>query len=193
MSLGVTYRCLIGLALALSAASAIAADKKYGPGVSDTEIKIGQTMPYSGPASSFGTTGRTASAYYRMINDQGGVNGRKITFLSLDNEYSPPKSAELARRLVEQDEVLGIFGSLGTPPNVAMQRYLNEHKVPQFFVFSGVARFRDPRAYPWTIGGDLAFVNETKAFARFVLETKPDAKIGVLYQNDDFGKDNIKG
>jgi branched-chain amino acid transport system substrate-binding protein len=191
--LSTLYKGLIALALALATTSATAAEKKYGPGVSDTEIKIGQTMPYSGPASSFGTTGRTAAAYYRMINEKGGVNGRKITFLSLDNEYSPPRSAELARRLVEQDQVLGIFGSLGTAPNVAMQRYLNERKVPQFFVFSGVARFRDPKAYPWTIGGDLAFVNETAAFARYVLETKPGAKIGVLYQNDDFGKDHITG
>jgi branched-chain amino acid transport system substrate-binding protein len=170
-----------------------AADKQYGPGVTDTEIKIGQTMPYSGPASSFGTTGRTAAAYYKMINEQGGVNGRKINFLSLDNEYNPAKSAELARRLVEQDQVLGIFGSLGTAPNVAMQRYLNEHKVPQFFVFSGAARFRDPKNAPWTIGGDLAFLNETQAFARYILQVKPDAKIGVLYQNDDFGKDHITG
>jgi branched-chain amino acid transport system substrate-binding protein len=170
-----------------------ASDKQYGPGVTDTEIKIGQTMPYSGPASSFGTTGRTAAAYYKMINEQGGVNGRKINFLSLDNEYNPAKSAELVRRLVEQDQVLGIFGSLGTAPNVAMQRYLNEHKVPQFFVFSGAARFRDPKNAPWTIGGDLAFLNETQAFARYILQVNPDAKIGVLYQNDDFGKDHITG
>ena len=195
-----TRRCLAALAFALAATtacatgtSALAAEKKYGPGVTDTEIKIGQTMPYSGPASSFGTTGRTSSAYYKMINDQGGVNGRMINFLSLDNEYSPPRSAELARRLVEQDQVLGIFGSLGTAPNVAMQRYLNERKVPQFFVFSGVARFRDPRNNPWTIGGDLAFINETQAFARYILDTKPDARIGVLYQNDDLGKDHING
>jgi branched-chain amino acid transport system substrate-binding protein len=194
MTLRTRYHWLIGLALAaLATTAAVAADKQYGPGVTDTEIKIGQTMPYSGPASSFGTVGRTSAAYYRMINDQGGVNGRKINFLSPDNEYSPTKSAELARRLVEQDQVLGIFGSLGTPTNVAMQRYLNDRKVPQFFVFSGVARFRDPHTYPWTIGGDLAFINETKAFARYILETKPDAKIGVLYQNDDFGKDHIIG
>ena len=130
--------------LRLIACHARLREKKDGPGVTDTEIKIGQTMPSSGPTSYFGTTGRTASAYYRMINDQGGVNARRITFLSLDNEYSPLKSAELARRLVEQDQVVGTFGSLGTPPNVAMQRYLNEHKVPQFF-FSGVTRLRDPK------------------------------------------------
>src|SRR3954447_10322798 len=193
MRIGPVAACLLAVGLLFHVPGARAADKQYGPGVTDSEIKIGQTMPYSGPASSFGTTGHTAAAYYRMVNEKGGVNGRKITFLSLDNEYSPPKSLELTRRLVEQDNVLGIFGSLGTPPNVAPQRYLNEHKVPQFFLFSGVARFRDPKAYPWTIGGDLAFVNETKAFARYILETQPDAKIGVLYQNDDFGKDHLTG
>jgi branched-chain amino acid transport system substrate-binding protein len=170
-----------------------AADKVYGPGVTDTEIKIGQTIAYSGPNSALGTIGRSTSAYYRMINEQGGVNGRKINFLSLDDGYSPPKTVELARRLVEQDEVLGIFGPLGTATNVAMQRYLNDRKVPQFFTFSGVARFRDPRSFPWTIGGDLAFVNETRAFGRYVLETQPSAKVAVLMQNDDFGKDHLAG
>ncbi len=184
---------LIAITLTLASATGRADEKKYGPGVTDTEIKIGNSMPYSGPASSFGTVGRAQAAYYRMINEQGGVNGRKITFSTIDDGYSPPKSAENARRLVEQDDVLGIFGSLGTPGNVAMQRYLNDHKVPHFFVFSGVARFRNPEAYPWTIGGDLAFVNETKAFARYILETQTDPKIGVLYQNDDFGKDHLAG
>ncbi|MEA2738239.1 MAG: branched-chain amino acid transport system substrate-binding protein [Acetobacteraceae bacterium] len=186
-------RYAIAIALALATATALAEEKHYGPGVTDTEIKIGHTLAYSGPASSFGTVGRAAAAYYRMINDQGGVNGRKINFVSLDDAYSPPKAAENVRRLVEQDEVLGIFGSLGTPTNVAMQRYLNDRKVPQFFVFSGVARFRDPRAYPWTMGGDLAFTNETEAFARYILETQATPKIGVLYQNDDFGKDHLAG
>lgn len=157
-----------------------ATEKKYGPGVTDTEIKLGQTMPYSGPNSALGTIGRATAAYYRMINEHGGVNGRKINLISLDDGYSPPKTVELARRLVEQDEVLGIFGSLGTATNIAMQRYLNDHGVPQFYTWSGVARMRDPRAFPWTIGGDLAFVNETKAFGRFLLETRPSAKVGVL-------------
>jgi branched-chain amino acid transport system substrate-binding protein len=170
-----------------------AAGKAYGPGVTDTEIKIGQTMPYSGPNSALGTIGRSTTAYYRMINDQGGINGRKINCLSLDDGYSPPKTVELARRLVEQDEVLGIFGPLGTATNIAMQRYLNDHKVPQFFTWSGVARMRDPHTFPWTIGGDLAFVNETRAFGRYVLETLPAAKVGVLMQNDDFGKDHLTG
>jgi branched-chain amino acid transport system substrate-binding protein len=170
-----------------------AAGKAYGPGVTDTEIKIGQTIAYSGPASSLGTIGRTATAYYKMVNDQGGVHGRKINFLSMDDGYSPPKSVEQVRRLVEQDQVLGMFGSLGTATNAATQRYLNEHKVPQFFVFSGVARFRDPHTSPWTVGGDLAFVNETEAFARYILSDVPNPRIAVLYQNDDYGKDHLTG
>jgi branched-chain amino acid transport system substrate-binding protein len=190
-------RGIAGYALALivviSIVTARAEQKKYGPGVTDTEIKIGNSIPYSGPASSFGTVGRAQAAYYRMVNENGGVNGRKIVLISLDDGYSPPKAAENARRLVEQDEVLGIFGSLGTPANVAMQRYLNDRKVPHLFVFSGVARFRNPRAYPWTMGGDLAFVNETEAFARYILQTEAAPKIGVLYQNDDFGKDHLAG
>ncbi len=184
--------------LALSGAGILsrparAADKAYGPGVTDTEIKLGQTMPYSGPNSALGTIGRSATAYYRMINDKGGVNGRTINMLSLDDGYSPPKTVELARRLVEQDEVLGIFGPLGTATNLAMQRYLNDRKVPQFFTFSGVARVRDPHNFPWTIGGDLAFVNETKAFGTYILETMPGAKVGMLMQNDDFGRDHLTG
>ncbi len=153
-----------------------AADKQYGPGVTDTEIKIGQTRPYSGPASSFGTTGRTAAAYYKMMNERGGVNGRKINFLSLDNEYSP---AKIGRTRAPPGRTgqgpWHLPGSLGTAPNVAIQRYLNELKVPQFFVFSGAARFRDPKNAPrWTIGGDLAFLNETQAFARYILQVKPE-------------------
>jgi branched-chain amino acid transport system substrate-binding protein len=186
-------RRLLAVAVAFATVAAWADEKKYSPGVSDTEIKIGHTLAYSGPASSFGVVGRTAAAYYRMVNDQGGVNGRKINFVSLDDAYSPPKAAENVRRLVEQDEVLGIFGSLGTPANVAMQRYLNDRKIPHFFVFSGVARFRDGHAYPWTMGGDLAFINETEAFARYVLQTQASPKIGALYQNDDFGKDHLSG
>jgi branched-chain amino acid transport system substrate-binding protein len=187
------YRYLVALALSFATTVTVAAEKQYGPGVSDTEIRLGQTIAYSGPASSLGAIGRTAAAYYRMINDQGGINGRRINFITLDDGYSPPKAVELARRLVEQDEVLGLFGSVGVQTNSAMQRFLNDHKVPQLFVFGGVARFRDPRLSPWTMGGDLAFVNETKEFARFVLETQPGARIGVIYQNDDFGKDHLNG
>ena len=168
-----------------------AAEQKYPPGVSDTEIKIGQTLPYSGPASSFATIGRTQSAYYRMVNEQGGVGGRNITFISLDDGYSPPKTVEQTRRLVEQEGVLGIFGSLGTPTNAAVQRYLNEQKVPQLFLFTGTSRFRDPEHFPWTMGGDLSFVSETRAFARFIEKEAPEAKIAVLYQNDDYGKDHL--
>jgi ABC-type branched-subunit amino acid transport system substrate-binding protein len=161
------------------------------PGVTDQEVKIGQTLPYSGPASSFATIGRIHAAYYRMINDQGGINGRKIDYVSLDDGYSPPKTVEQTRRLVEQQHVFGMFGSLGTPTNAAVQRYLNERKVPQMFLFTGTSRFRDPARYPWTIGGDLSFVSETRNFAHFIEQTAPNAKIAVLYQNDDYGKDHL--
>jgi len=185
---------IVAAALTLSASDAAwSAEKKYGPSVTDTEIKIGQTIAYSGPASSFGTVGRTISAYYRMINDRGGVDGRKINFISADDGYSPPKTVEQTRRLVEQEQVLAIIGSLGSPTNASVQRYLNDRKVPQLFLFTGAARFRDPQTYSWTMAGDLSFVNETRAFARFVIEDRPDAKIGILYQNDDYGKDHING
>jgi branched-chain amino acid transport system substrate-binding protein len=170
-----------------------AAKSQSAPGVSNTRIKIGQTIAYSGPASSFATIGRTQAAYYRMINDAGGVNGRNIDFISLDDGYSPPKTVEQTRRLVEQEQVFGIFGSLGTPTNASVQRYLNERKVPQMFLCTGTSRFRDPQNYPWTIGGDLSFVSETRGFAKFILREKPDAKIAVLYQNDDYGKDHLNG
>ena len=166
---------------------AMAAD----PGVTDKEIKIGQTLPYSGPASSFATIGKIQGAFYRVVNEKGGINGRKIEYVSLDDGYSPPKTVEQTRRLVEQDRVFGIFGSLGTPTNAAVQRYLNEHKVPQMFLFTGTSRFRDPEHYPWTIGGDLSFVSETHGFAHFIQQSAPDAKIAVLYQNDDYGKDHL--
>jgi ABC-type branched-subunit amino acid transport system substrate-binding protein len=168
-----------------------AAESQSTPGVSDTQIKIGQTIPYSGPASSFATIGRTQAAFYRMINDTGGVNGRKIDFITLDDGYSPPKTVEQTRRLLEQDQVFGIFGSLGTPTNASVQRYLNERKVPQMFLFTGTSRFRDPQHSPWSMGGDLSFVSETRGFAKFILKEKPDAKIAVLYQNDDYGKDHL--
>jgi branched-chain amino acid transport system substrate-binding protein len=186
----------LGLLLAAAACVASlglpqAAENKHAPGVSEDEIKIGQTIAYSGPASSFATIGRTQAAYYRMINEEGGVNGRKINFISLDDGYSPPKTVEQTRRLVEEEQVLGIFGSLGTPTNAAVQRYLNERKVPQLFLFTGTSRFRDPKNYPWTMGGDLSFVSETKGFAHYLLAKAPDAKIAVLYQNDDYGKDHL--
>jgi ABC-type branched-subunit amino acid transport system substrate-binding protein len=182
---------LIAAVAGAIAAQSRTAESQSTPGVSDTQIKIGQTIAYSGPASSFATIGRTQAAYYRMINDAGGVNGRKIEFITLDDGYSPPKTVEQTRRLVEQDQVFGIFGSLGTPTNASVQRYLNERKVPQMFLFTGTSRFRDPQHYPWTMGGDLSFVSETRGFAKFILKEKPDAKIAVLYQNDDYGKDHL--
>ncbi len=187
---------LLRLTLAAALAGAMAthprpAESQSTPGVTGTQIKIGQTIAYSGPASSFATIGRTQAAFYRMVSDNSGVNGRKIEFITLDDGYSPPKTVEQTRRLVEQEQVFGIFGSLGTPTNASVQRYLNERKVPQMFLFTGTSRFRDPQNYPWTMGGDLSFVSETRGFTKFILKEKPDAKIAVLYQNDDYGKDHL--
>ena len=169
------------------------AEKRYGPGVTDTEIKIGQTMPYSGPVSLNSPTGKTMVAYFAKINDEGGVNGRKITLISLDDGYSPPRTMEQTRRLVEDDGVLIIFGSLGTPTNLAIQKYLNAKKVPQLFITTGVTKFGDPKNYPWTMGFMANFATEATAYATYVLRNRPDAKIAVLYQNDDYGKDLLKG
>jgi branched-chain amino acid transport system substrate-binding protein len=163
------------------------------PGVTDTEIKIGQTMPYSGPASAYGTIGRAEIAYFKMLNEQGGVNGRKITLLSLDDGYSPPKAVEQIRRLVEQEQVAFIFQSLGTPSNSAIRDYLNENKVPQLFVATGASKFGDPQHYPWTMGWQPNYRTEAAIFAKHILQNKPDAKVGILYQNDDFGKDYLNG
>jgi branched-chain amino acid transport system substrate-binding protein len=178
--------------LVLSALPARAA-KQYGPGVTDTEIKIGNTCFYSGPASSYGTIGKAMAAYYRMVNDQGGVNGRKITFLSYDDAYSPPKTVEQTRRLVEQDEVLLDAGPLGTPTNSAIWQYMNQKKVPQLFVSTGATKWDDPAGHPWTIGWQPNYQSEGRIYATFILKEKPGGKIGVLYQNDDFGKDYLKG
>lgn len=169
------------------------AEKRYGPGVTDTEIKIGQTMPYSGPVSLNNPTGKAMTAYFAKINDEGGVNGRMIKLISLDDGYSPPKTMEQTRRLVEDDEVLIIFGTLGTPTNLAIQKYLNGKKVPQLFITTGVTKFGDPKNYPWTMGFMANFATEASAYATYVLSNRPDAKIGVLYQNDDYGKDLLKG
>lgn len=185
-------RTLLGAA-ALGLPAVARAAPVLGPGITQTEIKLGQTMPYSGPASAFGTIGKAMTAYFRMINDQGGVNGRKISLLSLDDGYSPPRTVELVKRLVEEDQVFGLVGGLGAPTNAAVQKYLNQKKVPQFFVFSGAARFRDPKISPWTIGIDLPYVASAKGYARYVLANVPDAKIAVIYQNDDFGKDHLAG
>ena len=180
-------------AAAAFAASASSAWADNAPGVTDTEIKIGQTMPYSGPASAYGVIGRTEAAYFKMINEKGGVNGRKINFISLDDAYSPPKTVEQIRRLVEQEQVAFIFNSLGTPPNAAIRQYLNDNKVPQLFVATGAAMFSDPAHFPWTMGWQPNYQTEAKIFGKHILKTKPDAKIAVLYQNDGFGKDYLIG
>jgi branched-chain amino acid transport system substrate-binding protein len=169
------------------------AQKKYDTGASDTEIKIGNIMPYSGPASSYGLIGKTEEAYFRMVNDQGGINGRKINFISYDDGYSPPKAVEQARKLVESDEVLVVFNPLGTPSNSAIQKYLNSKKVPQLFVATGATKWNDPKNFPWTMGWQPSYQSEAQIYAKFILKEKPDAKIAILYQNDDFGKDYLKG
>ncbi|HET6305876.1 MAG TPA: ABC transporter substrate-binding protein [Rhodopila sp.] len=179
--------------LGMSGAHPDAADNKYGPGVSDTEIKLGQTMPYSGPMSALGASGRAQLAYYRMIDDEGGINGRKVTLISLDDGYSPPKTVEQTRKLVEQDGVFAIVNSVGTPTNTAIYKYLNQRHVPQLFIGSGASKWRDYSNSPWTISGTLNYVIEGHIYARYILRTRPDAKIAVLYQNDDFGKDYLKG
>src|SRR5664279_40999 len=169
------------------------AQKKYDTGATDTEIKIGNIMPYSGPASSYGLIGKTEEAYFRMINDQGGINGRKINFVTYDDGYSPPKAVEQARKLVESDEVLVVFNPLGTPSNSAIQKYLNSKKVPQLFVATGAAKWNDPKGFPWTMGWQPSYQSEAQIYAKYILKEKPNAKIAVLYQNDDFGKDYLKG
>ncbi len=188
-------RC--GLAAAALAAVLVAtpalAQKKYDPGASDTEIKVGHVNPYSGPASAYGAIGKAIGAYFDKINAEGGINGRKITFVSLDDGYSPPRTLEQARKLVEQEEVLLVFQSLGTPSNSAIHRYMNQRKVPQLFVATGATKWGDPENFPWTMGWQPSYQSEGRIYAQHILETKPDAKIGVLYQNDDYGKDYLKG
>jgi len=169
------------------------AQSQYDPGVNDTEIKIGNTMPYSGPASAWGTVGKSEAAYFAMINDQGGINGRKINFITRDDGYSPPKTVEMVRRLVEEDNVLLLFQTLGTPPNNAIHKYLNENKIPQLFVASGAEKWNDPKNHPWTIGWQPSFRLEGRIFGRYILKNLPDARIAVLYQNDDLGKDYFIG
>jgi ABC-type branched-subunit amino acid transport system substrate-binding protein len=182
----------VGICGVLLAPSAMA-QKKYGPGASDTEIKLGQTMPYSGPASSYGTIGKAEAAYFAMINDRGGINTRKITLISLDDAYSPPRTVEQTRKLVEEENVLLDFSSLGTPTNTAVRKYLNDHKVPQIFVATGATKWGDPEHYPWTMGWQPSYQTEGHVYARYLLENLPNAKIGILYQNDDYGKDYLKG
>ncbi|WP_371424366.1 ABC transporter substrate-binding protein [Tardiphaga sp.] len=183
----------VAATLSVAAGSSALAQKKYDTGATDTEIKIGNIMPYSGPASSYGLIGKTETAYFNMINDQGGVNGRKINFISYDDGYSPPKAVEQVRKLVESDEVLVVFNPLGTPSNTAFQKYLNAKKVPQLFVATGASKWNDPKHFPWTMGWQPSYQVEAQIYAKYLMKEKPDAKIAVLYQNDDFGKDYQKG
>jgi branched-chain amino acid transport system substrate-binding protein len=178
-----------GLALLGGAASGA----QYGPGVTDAEIKIGNTNPYSGPASAYGAIGRALAAYFAKINDEGGINGRKIDFISLDDGYSPPRTVEQIRKLVEQDQVLLIFQSLGTPTNTAVHQYLNAKRVPQLFVATGASKWGQPKKFPWTMGWQPNYQSEAKIYAKYILENKADGKIGILYQNDDYGKDYLTG
>jgi branched-chain amino acid transport system substrate-binding protein len=179
---------------ALLAACPALAQKAYGPGVSDSEIKLGQSTPLSGPASAFGAgAGRTVVGYFEMLNAQGGVNGRKINFTQLDNAYSAPKAVEQSRRLVEDVGVLAEIGTIGTAPNVAIQKYLNSKQVPQLFITAGGRRFNDPKTFPWTVPLYPDFETEGRVVAKYILKARPDAKIGVFYQNDDFGKDYVRG
>src|SRR5689334_15895044 len=186
---------LASAALVMFAASAVGAlaQNKYDIGATDTEIKIGNIIPYSGPASAYGVIGKTEQAYFNKINAEGGINGRKINFISYDDGYSPPKTVEQARKLVESDEVLLIFNSLGTPPNSAIQKYMNQKKVPQLFVATGATKWNDPKDFPWTMGWQPNYQSESQIYAKYILKNWPDAKIAVLYQNDDYGKDYVKG
>jgi branched-chain amino acid transport system substrate-binding protein len=181
------------LAVLAATSSGALAQKKYDTGATDTEIKIGNIMPYSGPASAYGVIGKTEEAYFRKINAEGGINGRKINFISYDDNYSPPKTVEQARKLVESDEVLIVFNPLGTPPNSAIQKYMNSKKVPQLFVATGATKWNDPKEFPWTMGWQPNYQSETQIYAKYILKEKPNSKIAVLYQNDDYGKDYLKG
>src|SRR5689334_7827578 len=186
---------LASAALVMFAASAVGAlaQNKYDIGATDTEIKIGNIIPYSGPASAYGVIGKTEEAYFNKINAEGGINGRKINFISYDDAYSPPKAVEQVRKLVESDEVLVVFNPLGTPSNTAIQKYLNGKKIPQLFVATGATKWNDPKKFPWTIGWQPSYQAESRIYAKYLLKEKPDAKIGLIYQNDDFGKDYLKG
>jgi branched-chain amino acid transport system substrate-binding protein len=181
------------LVITAATSSGASAQKKYDTGATDTEIKIGNIMPYSGAASAYGVIGKTEQAYFNKINAEGGINGRKITFISYDDAYSPPKTVEQARKLVESDEVLFVFNPLGTPPNSAIQKYMNTKKVPQLFVATGATKWNDPKEFPWTMGWQPNYQSESRIYAKSILKDMPNAKIAVLYQNDDYGKDYLKG
>jgi len=183
---------LTGMAATVIAGPALA-QKRYDPGASDTEIKIGGTSPYSGPVSAYGTIGKAISAYFDKVNAEGGINGRRLKFVSYDDAYNPSKTVEMVRKLVEQDEVLFVFNTLGTPPNSAIHRYMNQKKVPQLFVATGATKWGDPKNFPWTIGWQPTYQTEGRIYAEHLLETRPNAKVAILYQNDDYGKDYLKG
>ena len=180
-------------AFSLLASQSAFAQKRYDTGASDTEIKIGNIMPYSGPASAYGIIGKTEEAYFKMINEAGGVNGRKISFISYDDGYSPPKAVEQTRKLIESDEVLLIFNALGTPSQTAVQKYHNAKKVPQLFVATGASKWNDPKDFPWTMGFQPSYRVEARIFAKYILKEKPNAKVAIFYANDDFGKDYLAG
>ena len=192
MQLPLVWLASITLAVVFAARPA-SAQKKYDPGASDTEIKVGNIMPYSGPQSVYAQIGRTEAAFFKMINDRGGINGRRINFISYDDAWSPPKTVEQARKLVESDEVLLIFGSAGTQTNAAIQKYMNQKKVPQLFVASGGSKFGDYKMFPWTIGWPPTYETEGRIYARYILDNLPHGKIAILYQNDDSGRDYLKG
>ena len=183
---------LAGLSAALIGAPSFA-QKKYDTGATDKEIKIGGISPYSGPASAYGAIGKAIDAYFKKVNAEGGVNGRMIKFITLDDGYNPARTVEQARKLVEQEEVLLVFQTLGTPPNTAIHKYMNQKKTPQLFVATGATLWGDPKGHPWTMGWQPNYQSEAKIYAQHILETKPNAKIGILMQNDDYGKDYLKG
>jgi branched-chain amino acid transport system substrate-binding protein len=185
-----TFTIVLLAALALGSVPAGAQDT---PGVTATEIKIGHTNPYSGPASAYGTIGKVIAAYFKKVNDEGGINGRKINFVSLDDSYSPPKTVEMVRRLVEQDQVAFVFQTLGTPTNSAIHKYMNQQKVPHLFVATGATKWGDPKHYPWTMGWQPTYQAEGHIYAQYIMKNVPNAKVGILYQNDDYGKDYVKG
>ena len=188
------FHLVTGTALAIAlSASAATAQKKYDTGASDTEIKIGQTVPFSGPASAYSSIGKTQAAYFKMINEQGGINGRQINLIQYDDAYSPPKAVEQVRKLVESDEVLLTFQIVGTPSNAAVQKYLNSKKVPQLFAATGASKFTDPKNFPWTLGFNPNYQTEGRIYGQYILKNHPDAKIGILYQNDDLGRDYLAG
>ena len=191
-STGLGTAALAAVAIVCASQGALA-QKKYDTGANDTEIKIGNIMPYSGPASAYGVIGKTEQAYFDKINAEGGINGRKIKFVTYDDGYSPPKAVEQARKLVESDEVLVVFNPLGTPSNSAIQKYLNAKKVPQLFVATGATKWNDPKDFPWTMGWQPNYQSESRIYAKYLMKEKPDAKVAIFYANDDFGKDYVAG